>query len=240
MTSENASAGGLRPANRFKAPVVVASSTLLMVTWKYLGSPGFYYDHIASHLRLGVDPRTVAALYHQATCLLLFGLIPVLIVKRGFREDLSSYGVGRGDGRRTLRSLLVLLPFFLLIGYVSARDPAIAAVYPANRTACSSAAAFGLYACSQAVFYVAWEFHFRGYLQHGIRDQMGEPSAVLVQMLASTLIHLDGPASETYGAMVAGAFWGMLAFHTRSLLSGLLQHYLLGLAADYSICFVRF
>ena len=37
--------------------------------------------------------------------------------------------------------------------------------------------------------------------------------------------------------IAGGILWGLLAFRTRSLLSGLMQHFLLGLAVDWFLCF---
>jgi membrane protease YdiL (CAAX protease family) len=66
---------------------------------------------------------------------------------------------------------------------------------------------------------------------------VGAANAVLIQVMASSLLHLGRPASETFGAIGAGVLWGVLAFRTRSLLSGLLQHALVGIALDWFICY---
>jgi len=43
------------------------------------------------------------------------------------------------------------------------------------------------------------------------------------------------PGTENRGR--SGVLWGVLAFRTRSLLFGLLQHALLGIALDYFLCY---
>lgn len=223
---------------QFKSPAVLLSSTVLLVVWKHVGSPAFYLKRFASHFALWDDPLTTAAIYRSLSCLLLLGVVPAVIVKTVFGERLSQYGVGTGDRRRTATAIVALVPVFLVIGYLSARDPQIAATYPTNRNACTSSAAFALHALTTFWFYAGWEFHFRGYLQQGLRDRMGDTTTLLVQVLASTLIHVDGPPIETYGAIAGGLLWGALVFGTRSVLAGVLQHWLLGLSADYSICFL--
>ncbi len=65
---------------------------------------------------------------------------------------------------------------------------------------------------------------------------MGATNALLVQVLASVLLHIGKPVSETYAAIAGGLLWGLLAYRTRSLFSGMLQHYLLGIALDWFIC----
>lgn len=230
--------GSERGRHPFRAPIVLGSSTLLLITWEYFGSPAFHRDHLASVFAFGSDPLATAELYHSGTAVLLLLLVPAFIIKAIFRESLFDYGVGIGETRRTLLSILVLVPLFVLIGYFASNDSQVAAVYPANRGACASPAAFALHAFSCGWLYLSWEFLFRGYLQQGLRE-LGAPTAVMVQVLASTLIHVGGPASETYGAILGGILWGILVLRTRSLLPGILQHGALGLAADYSICFLR-
>ncbi len=74
-------------------------------------------------------------------------------------------------------------------------------------------------------------------MQHGLRQAIGYWPAILVQTMASTLAHLGRPVMETYAAIGAGIVWGVLAFRTQALLSGLLQHALLGIALDFFICY---
>jgi membrane protease YdiL (CAAX protease family) len=73
-------------------------------------------------------------------------------------------------------------------------------------------------------------------MQYGLRDSMGSVNALLVQVMASVTVHIGKPTGEIYGSIVGGLIWGILAFRTRSLLSGLLQHALLGILRDWFIC----
>jgi membrane protease YdiL (CAAX protease family) len=182
-------------------------------------------------------PTANAAAYSFFACLLLLGLVPALIVKLVFRENLADYGVRLGDWGHTLRSFLVLAPLMVILAYLASCDAATAEEYPIDKTAGTSPSAFVLHACTYVLFYLGWEFHFRGFLQFGLRESMGAANAVLVQVLASVLCHLGKPALETYGAVLGGILWGVLAFRTRSLLSGLMQHALLGIALDWFICY---
>ena len=86
------------------------------------------------------------------------------------------------------------------------------------------------------LFYLGWEFYFRGFMQMGLRESLGDVNALLVQVMASTLLHIGKPGAETFGAIFGGILWGILVYRTRSLLSGLVQHALLGLALDWFLC----
>ena len=216
-----------------KPTVILLGSTVLMIAWWYFGSPQFYLDHFGpADSGLSAAP----AVYSFVSCFVLLGVVPVLIVKFFFREPLANYGVQLGDRVRTLRSFLILAPLFILGGYTSSHSPAVAAYYPINRVACGSAGAFGAHAFWYLLYYLAWEFHFRGFLQFGLRDSLGAANAVLIQVMASSLLHFGKPGVETFSAILGGIFWGCIAYRTRSLLSGLGQHYLLGISLDFFVC----
>ncbi len=224
-------AGAFR-GQQFRATVILLTSTPLMIAWKYFGSTEFFRGW-SPRWEL-IDADFTAAAYQFVSALVLLGLIPTLIVKFVFRQPLSDYGVRLGSVKKGAIAVAVLAPVFVLAAYVGSHDPQVVAYYPINK---SAAKAFGLHACLFLLFYLGWEFHFRGYLQYGLRDSMGRANAVLVQVLASTLLHIGTPASETFMAILGGLLWGILAFRTESLLAGLLLHFVLGLAVD---CFLMF
>ena len=211
--------------DQFKPTVILLVSPMLLLTWKYFGDPDAWDD-----------PAT-GAVCSFLLCLLLMGVVPALIIKLVFRERLADYGVQFGDRTRTVRSFLLAAPAFVLAAYLCSRSLVIRDAYPINQNPDMSAGEFGLHACTYLMFYLGWEFHFRGFLQFGLRDKLGAANALLVQVMASSLLHIGTPCVETYTAILGGILWGLIAFRTRSLLSGLLQHFLLGIALDWFICY---
>jgi hypothetical protein len=216
----------LRPA------VILALSTFLMTTWWYFGSCEFYARRLAGWFPASVDGAAAAATWCFLSTLVLLGIIPALVVKLVFHQRLADYGVQWGDRVRTVRSFLVLAPICVLCGFLASCDPAVREYYPINRHAGQM---FGFHAISYAAFYLGWEFHFRGFMLFGLRRALGDVNSILVQVLASSMLHFGRPAVEVYSSIFAAAFWGWLAFRTRSLASGTLQHYLLGAALDWFI-----
>ena len=216
-----------------KATLILLSSTVLMLTWSSFASPPF----LAS--QFGGDGRVAGAIGNFVGCFVLLGAVPALVITVVLRARLADYGVGWGVPRRTWGSVAVLVPLFLLVAYNARTDASLLTKFPINPRAGASAAMFGLHAATYLLFYVGWEFHFRGYLLFGLRPAVGAANAVLLQTMASALLHIGSPAAETFGAILAGVLWGVLALWTRSLVSGLVQHFLLGLALDAFISFVR-
>jgi len=221
---------------QFKPTVILVVSSLAIVAWRYCGSPQFYLDHLSSRWGPSGAPEFLAAAYSYAFALVILGLLPAAIVRWSFRERLADYGVRWGDRRRLVRSFLIFAPMVALIAYLASRDPAYQAFYPIDKNACASSSRFAAHAGLYLLYYLGYEFHFRGFLQMGLRESMGDVNALLVQILASVLFHIGKPGSEVFGAFFAGLLWGILAYRTRSLLSGTLQHALLGILLDWFVC----
>lgn len=221
---------------QWKTTLILLTSTVLMLTWSYFASPPFLADRFNAG---GGDGRLAGAVGNFVGCFVLLGVMPALVIRLVLRERLAAYGVGWGMPRRTWGAAAALLPVFLLVAYVARTDASLLSKFPINPRAGESAAMFALHAATYALFYVGWEFHFRGYLLFGLRPAIGACNAVLLQTMASSLLHIGSPAAETFGAILAGLLWGVLALWTRSLVPSLVQHFLLGIALDAFICFVR-
>lgn len=217
-----------------QSTIIFLTSVPLLITWKYFGSMDFYRDQLAPRFLILDDVEYTAATYMLLAGVFLMGLIPAFVVKFVFHQRLSDYGVTLGDLKKGGRALLVFVPLLVLASYIGTRDPSIREFYPVNP---SAAKAYALHALIFLCYYMAWEFHFRGFLQFGLRDSVGWCNAILVQVMASTLLHIGTPASETYMAIIGGLLWGVMAFRTKSLLAGLVLHYLLGVSADYFLLF---
>lgn len=225
-------AAALRGPQR-RPTVILLYSSFVLVAWRYAASPEFVLRWLDGSGWLGGDPAAAAAIISFVACFAMLGVVPLLIVVLGFRQSPVDYGITWGNRRLTIRSVLVLGPLFVLGGYLASRDPAVAAVYPINPSACRM---FGLHACTYVLFYLGWEFYFRGFMQLGLRETLGDVNALLVQVLASTLLHIGKPGTEAFGAIFGGLLWGILVYRTRSLGAGLVQHALLGLSLDWFLC----
>jgi uncharacterized protein len=224
------------PADR-KSAVVLLLAPLLLTTFKYYGSTAFYLAHLGGLMERGQVTREAAELYHFVAAFVLLGLIPALVLKFLLREPLAAYGVQRGDTRFGLKAVLIMLPILVVAAYPNARSPEFTAEYPFNPQAGRSPAAFGFHAATYLLYYAGWEFFFRGFMQFGLRDRLGDWNAILVQTLASCLVHIGKPAGEIYGSIAAGVVWGLVVFRARSLWPVLLTHWALGVSLDYFICF---
>jgi membrane protease YdiL (CAAX protease family) len=218
-----------------KTTIILLAVTLLGILFRYFGGKPFYFRQLASSFVLGGNRELTAGLYHFGSAFFLFGLIPVLIVTLVFREPLAAWGVQAGDLSWGWKAFAVLTPAMIGLSFFASRDAEFLAEYPLNRAAGDGPLAFAFHAVAYLAFYVGWEFGFRGFVQFGLRDRLGDWNAILVQTLASSLLHVGKPFGETVGAVLGGLVWGVVAFRSRSLLVPLLTHWLLGLSLDLFI-----
>lgn len=231
------SLNGLFSGDNKKSTLILLLTPLLLTTYKYYGTKPFYLDQLADSFVLFNDPFLTAEYYTFACSFLLLGLIPLFIIKFVFKEQYSSYGLQLGDWRFGLKAFLVLAPIFILSTFPSSRMPQFLAEYPLFKGAGSSAVTFITHASSYLVFYIGWEIYFRGFMQFGLRDKFGDWNSILIQTLASCLLHIGKPDGEIYSSILGAIIWGIIAFRARSILFIILLHWLLGVSLDFFICF---
>lgn len=222
--------------DQLKPTVILLLSPTLLVSWQYFGSLEQYLQ-IFGRGPLAIDNIWGPAVYTIAMTLVFFVLIPILFIKFVFRERLSDYGIQLGIRKRTIRSFLVCAPLIAWGGYLGSFNPEMREYYPVRLDAFTSSSVVALHVCTFIAYYIGWEFHFRGFLQFGLRPKLGPANAILIAMGLSVVFHIGTPLVETYAAIAAGIGWGILAFRTDSILSGLLQHILLGTAMQIGLCY---
>lgn len=224
-----------RPAN-LRPTLILLVSVVVMVAWKTLGSQDFYRSYLTALLPLG-DPSASAAYYQMTMTLVLLGVLPACPMWLVFGESPASLGLGRGSLTAGLVLLTLTLPFIFWVSHANADNAVFRAMYPLNRDAGHSGSSFVMHVASLGLFYLGWEFHFRGFLQRGLGASFGPSAAICLQVLASTLLHLDRPGAELWASIPAGLLWGLQAKYTGAIWTGVAQHWLLGATLDYFICY---
>ncbi len=173
-------------ANR-RTSIVLLTSAVCLAAWHLTGNYHFWLQHVTGTLSLGFDPKVAAGIWFLFACVLFLGIVPLLVVKFVLRESLSDYGIQWGNLTFATICCVLVAPLVIVIGYGSAQSPEFQAMYPINPVAKTSAAALAWHLVGQIFWYAAWEFHFRGFLQHGMAKSNGITTGIWVQTLASTL-----------------------------------------------------
>lgn len=233
--STSISLGGLFSGERMKPTLILLLTPVLLVTFKYYGSKQWYFEVLRDWFVLADNPELTSALYVFIASFVLFGIVPLLVIRFVFKEPVSSYGLQMGDSTFGWKAVAILGPLFVLSAYPSSFMPEFLAEYPLYPGAGATTGAFISHALSYLFFYIGWEIYFRGFMQFGLRSTFGDWNSILIQVMASCLVHIGKPAAETYSSILGGLVWGILAFRTRSIVYGLVIHWLLGVALDLFI-----
>ena len=230
---------GLFSGELRKPTIILLLTPLILTTWKYYGTKPFYLESLSPVFVLFGDLQQTAALYTFFSAFLLFFCVPLCIIRFVFKERTSLYGLQLGDWRFGLKSFLLLAPVFALASYSSLNNPEFVAEYPLFKGASSSPPAFLAHALTYLFFYIGWETYFRGFMQFGLRQALGDWYSILVQTAISTILHIGKPAGEVYGSIIGALVWGIIAFRAQSILFVILLHWLLGIVLDFSISYLR-
>ncbi len=227
---------GLFSGDNRKPTIILLLTPILLTTFKYYGSKDFFLANFSLYVTSG-NVEFLAALYVFLSSFLILGIIPLLIVRFVFKEPLKMYGVALGDWRFGWGAFAIMTPVLVVLTYPSSTMPDFLAEYPINKEAGTSAMMFATHAGLYFLFYLGWEFFFRGFLQFGLREKLGDWYAILVQVLASCLLHIGKPDGEIYFSIFGGLVAGIVVFRSRSLLYILLVHWLLGVSLDVFIIY---
>ncbi len=227
--------------DHWKLTVILLYASVMLTFWKYIPGAGLFADGTGKVL-INPDSLTptlfILGMKKMMAAFVLMGLIPALIVKFVFKEKLADYGLSLGIKKRTFRTILLVVPFMIVAGWLSGRDDFMYSVYPMNPYAGCGQIAFIVHSlCYLLFFYLSWEFMFRGFMQFGLMKKFGLPGAVLVQTLASVMLHYGNPVPEVLMSVCAGLFWGFYSYRTRSIVSGTFQHAAIGIALDAALIY---
>ncbi|MDD3469476.1 MAG: type II CAAX endopeptidase family protein [Thermoguttaceae bacterium] len=227
--------------SQWRASMAILGATVLILVWKYFGTQPFFLAHVASSDWTDTTRQTLAELYRFGSFALSMGLLPAMVVRFGLREKFADYGVSCGgteEQRRWVWCLIGIgLPLFAIMGAMSATEPSFRVEFPFNKHAADSLTLFAIHVGGYLVYYVAWEFFFRGFLQTLLREQTGIATAILIQTAFATLLHIGGPAMEVFSCIPGSLFWGIVAWKTRSILPSLTMHAAMGIALDAAIVY---
>ncbi len=215
-----------------KSTTVLLAAPVLMVLSMYQGNHAFFLKHYA-HLVADPAYRPWAAYAYQfAASNLLFVVIPIVLIKFVIRAPLGDFGFGLGDWRFGLKALAIVTPIAIPLLYLGSNDPELLRTYPLVKMAAKNTQTFLQWALTYMTFYIAWEAMFRGFLQFGLRERLGDFGSIMFQTMASVLMHYDKPFAETFSAIFAGMAWGAIALRTRSFWYVMIFHWIFGLCND--------
>lgn len=219
--------------------VLLLSAPVLLTLYRYHGYPQYFFDYFPSVKTLANGD--ILARYWQFTVFfVLMFILPALYVKFGLKKSLYDFGWGLGDVKYGAK-WLITIPFVVVpIIYLSSKMPSVRAEYPLAKIFLTDQ--HGLFTYELAyilLYYVAWEFFFRGFLLFGLRERFGDVNAILIQTISSCLVHIDKPEGEIIGSIVVGILFGIIALRSRSIWYVFLIHISIGVLTDLFIIYLK-
>jgi hypothetical protein len=205
---------------------IVACVALIFV--RYEGTPERFHGLFPS--ADGMLRDLGAPLWCFGCAIVLCGLLPFgLTVVPAMRP--ARTGATVGDWPFGLTMVGLVLAVMLPVVYVAGGTETFSRQYPMAPAATGSLANFATYEVGYALFFVAWEFLFRGFLLFALVPRLGS-FAVVVQMMPYVLMHFGKPLPEVFASIFAGLALGVLALGTRSFGYGALIHVFVAVGMD--------
>lgn len=215
--------------------LVLCLSTSLLVLSHHHGSVHFFRTHFGGDFAAHPASAALGYFWWFASAVILYLGVP-LAASRLFRGSFHRrYGFGLGDWRTGLAISALFLAIMLPLTTWAAGLSAFRGAYPlagqgaytlhlGDGQTRTSLPLFVLYELGYLAYFVAWEFHFRGWMLNALLPTWGRGPAILVQMVPFAIMHLGKPELETLGSIVAGIALGVLALRTRSFWYGVAIH----------------
>lgn len=214
-----------------EAQVILLTAPILLIVWAYYGTQGsfaWFFGPFRGHWEQDV----YGAIYEYLVAFLLLFCVPALVVKRAFKGKLRDFGLRAGDARTGMHLVAIGIPILLLMTYTGSADPAMQAEYPLAKSTANHSPLFLAVEICYLIYYLGWEFFFRGFMLFGLEKQYGAVTAILIQTIPSAIMHVGKPSTESFAAIFAGLMFGYVAIRTRSILYPLLFHGAVGISMD--------
>ncbi len=173
------------------------------------------------------------------TFLSLF-VIPAIFIKKWDHTPFSHLGSQFGIKKKLGVYMVVLALFFLPLLYIGSSDIGLIQTYPLSKDSLQSWQFFLFYECCYILlYYVPYEFFFRGILHFKLSKSWKLWQTILYVTILTTLLHATKPISEIIGAAIAGILFGLIAHKTKSWYWVFLLHIIIGISTDI-FCGLRF
>lgn len=180
-------------------------------------------------------------------CFVVLFLVPVLVVRLFLpRGSPARFGLALGDMHYGIRiaALFSVVMVAAVLVLVLTRSSAFLRYYPmyVPRSVRSSIPGFlGWFMVMEfayLLYFVGWEYFFRGLLIFPLQERLGYMAAV-VGILPFAIMHIGKPVPEAFGSVVAAYLLGVLALRARSFWVCPVIHFVVAFSMDLAAALER-
>jgi uncharacterized protein len=205
---------GLTPAQR-RAAIVLIAATALVLLQAWVGSRSFFRRNVAQMFTEEQIPLASWGWWFGWQGITGF-IIPVLILLLAFRWRPAQVGIGLGDWKLASAIAAAYIPLVAIGTWFLSADPAFMAQYPHLRQAAFDWEVFLIYQALFLLYWIGWEYLWRGFVLFGTAPAFGPLIAIVVQAMPFALLHATKPPAEAYLSIVGGILLGALVWRCRS------------------------
>lgn len=191
--------------------------------YKHTVRPIFDFDH--NFFSLGHR-----AWMYISTFVLLF-VIALLIARFIDKNKPRELGLGLGDWRFGLRWGAIFLAVMLPVVFIVSFTDTFADKYPLSKGSTASLEAFLVWEGVSFLYFIGWEFYFRGYMLFSLYKYLGS-IAVFVPMIPFVILHSAKPLPEALGAIFVAELLCVFALRAGSFWYGMFVHWTINTAMD--------
>ncbi len=179
------------------------------------------------------DFQLLDLIYWALCSFFFYFIVPISVIKCGFKENLSEYGLNFKHLTSSFKIYLIFLLIMIpLVWFVSYTD-SFQHTYPFYKLDYKNSSFKHLLIWEGFYFlqFVGLEFFFRGFMVHSLKKYFGYYS-VFIMMIPYCMIHFGKPLPETIGAIFAGIILGTLSLKSNSIWWGVLLHFSVAISMD--------
>ena len=212
-------------------------TTIILFIYCYFGSFSFFESTFKGLQNLNYWK----IIYHNLMAFVLFFGFGLIFTKFVLKQKLTIVGLNFNKPKLSGIFCLIGLPIAIICGLTTVLDSGMTSTYPLiNFMVYNNFWQISLYFISYVLYYIGWEYLFRGILFFSSEKKCGALSSILITTLISALIHTSiggfgKPMIETLSAIPAGLIFGFIAYKTRSIFPSLVLHSAVGLFTDLFI-----
>jgi len=152
-----------------------------------------------------------------------FAICPLAVILIVLRKNPMDFGLRIGNVRLWAVYSLIFLLIAIPILYFSSDVSSVARYYGGRNTDLLG------YAVRMALYFLGWEFLFRGFMLFGLKKKFKEGS-ILIQMIPFALLHFGKPEAETISTIISGIIWGYICYSGNSFWPAYVMHLVINVA----------
>jgi len=216
------------PANRRGSlAVFIAVALIAQIIFWYYSMPGPQIRG-ANVLSQAIGCCVVAAI----TLLVVPSFVALVVLGK----TATQLGLGSGDWKFGCKAIFWCAPTLVIGTWIGTGDPQIQTFYPIpGDSVGDSWGQMIQWWAAYLLFYVSFEFFYRGFLLRGwevANHHRAAITVITIQAVCCFLIHIGKPNAELIASLPASFLFGWIAWRSRSIWYSVAIHFAVGIAND--------